>query len=67
MTNHPNRAWRTRMTAACAIWLQAWGWQAAPGARLVSEPELRGIMRDSYFDGYEAGRASMQPKPKTGE
>jgi hypothetical protein len=63
MTNHPNRGWRTRMHAQCAGWLVRWNFQDAPGARMLTDPELRDLMAQGYRAGYEAGRDSRAPKP----
>ncbi|MBA3774668.1 MAG: hypothetical protein H0X13_19890 [Ramlibacter sp.] len=54
--NHPNRAWRSRMHETAAAWLARWPNRGEVG--LLTREQLLSILRRSYIDGYEAGRAS---------
>jgi hypothetical protein len=49
------------MHAACAEWLARWNWQDQPGARLLTEDQLRELLRAGYLAGYEAGRTQRKP------
>lgn len=54
--NHPNRNWRARMRAACDQWLSLWDWRGTMGARLLTDDELRELLRQAYAAGYTDGR-----------
>ena len=56
MTNHPNRNWRRRMQQAADQWLSQFPWRTEPGARMMSESDLREAMRRAYVAGFEDGR-----------
>lgn len=66
MTNHPNRNWRARMYAAADQFLES-----DQGRAIVGQPKdpadlaaRRQAARESFVNGYEAGRASNQrPRP----
>lgn len=54
MANHPNRNWRRRASESAEAWLDRWPWRSEPGGRIVTEAELRDVMRRAYLAGYEA-------------
>ncbi len=60
MPNHPNRNWRARMHKSCAQWLSLWPWLPGPGARLMTQEQLRDLMQRAYCDGYECGRKTIR-------
>ena len=53
MPNHPNRGWRGGASEQADAWLARWPWHAEPGARVLTEADLRDIMRQAYMAGYE--------------
>lgn len=58
MANHPSRNWRSRMRAAAAQWLSLWRWPG--GATLLTEDQVRTLMRTAYEAGYTDGRKRDQ-------
>ena len=44
------------MQQAADQWIDRFAWHNS-GARLMSEVELRDLLRSAYLAGYEAGRA----------
>lgn len=55
------------MHAECAGWLGRWAWRDQPGAHVLTEDQLREILRQSYCAGYEDGRrpkAASLPQAK---
>lgn len=63
MTNHPNRAWRTKMRHACAEWLARWNWPA-DGVSMLTADQLRDLMSQAYQAGYTDGRQSTPRSTK---
>jgi hypothetical protein len=56
VTNHPNRNWRRHMEQAADQWLSRWPWKTEPGMRMLTEDDLRALMRLAYLVGYQDGR-----------
>lgn len=67
MPNHPNRGWRRRMQDAADHWLTRWDWRTG-GARMITDDQLRALLRDGYIAGYEESHtARVAGKQKQGE
>jgi len=63
MANHPNRGWRRHASESADEWLSRWPWHTEPGARVMTDSELRAAMRDAYLAGYEARHHRDRPIP----
>lgn len=54
MPNHPNRSWRRHASVQAESWLARWPWRTEPGGRILTEAQVRDLMRTAYLAGYEA-------------
>ena len=60
MSDHKSRNWQRLAHARCDQWLLRWRWPGEPGQRLLSDDELRELLRAAYTGGYRDGRDSKK-------
>ena len=66
MANHPNLHWRRTAHDWAVQWVAtAYEWPPERGARVITDPDLRGLLEDAYFAGAAAMRAHLKPKRRT--